>query len=196
MPEEPPASSLPRTPRPPRKRSPRTAITPHKRPGMAEAQRRLWSDPTHRARMIAARRRSADERRNNPHLYSRVGIPDGMRKAEALKAWDEAGRGAAAFLVSLETQGIVGCDEAISSSSVPETDEGKAKLALYELAKIALGPYSGRVRIQAARYLLAYTKALPAVRREIGITAEDLLALVQSGGDTITSASTTNNANT
>jgi hypothetical protein len=174
MPEEPPTT--PRPPRrscPPRKRSQRPAITPHKRPGMAEAQRRLWSDPAHRAKMIAARQRTADERRKNPHLYSRIGIPDGMRKPEAMKAWDQAHSAADEYIGTLETKGIV------ASSPVPESDEALAKIALHELCKMALGPCSARHKVRAYRILLAYTKTPPQVRREIGLTAEGLLAQVQ-----------------
>jgi hypothetical protein len=140
---------------------------------MAEAQRRLWQDPDHRAKMLAARARSAEDRRLNPSHYSRLGVPDGMRKAEALEAWGEARKGADEYLSTLETQGLV------ANTTVPDSDDEKAKAALHELAKIALGPGRERERVQAGRILLAYTKALPEVRREIEITAESLLAQVQ-----------------
>jgi hypothetical protein len=166
------SSQLPK--RPPRKRSPRPSRSGVKKPGMAEAQRRLWQDPEYRAKMIAARQRTAADRRQNPHLYSRVGVPDGMRKAEAMKAWDAAHSAADEYISTLETQGIV------ASTPVPESDEALAKIALHELCKIALGPGSARNKVHAGRILLAYTKTPPQVRREIGITAEVLLAQVQA----------------
>jgi hypothetical protein len=127
--------------------------------------------------MSAARRRTAAARRENPHLYSRIGVPDGMRKPEAMKAWDEARGAADEYISTLETKGIVGI------TTVLDTDEGKAKAALHELAKIALGPGSPRNKAHACRILLTYTKTPPEVRREIGLTAEGLLAMVQELGD-------------
>jgi hypothetical protein len=119
--EEPPRTS---STCPPRKRSPRPTLSGKKKPGVAEAQRLLWQDPAHRAKMSAARRRTAEARRENPHLYSRIGVPDGMRKAEAMKAWDEAHSAANEYIATLETKGIVGI------TTVLDTDEGKAKAAL------------------------------------------------------------------
>jgi hypothetical protein len=100
-----------------------------------------------------------------------------MRKAEATALWDEARAQADEYIASLETKGVVG------TTATLDTDEGKAKAALHELATIALGPGSLREKTHAARILLAYTKALPEVRREIGLTAEGLLAMVQELGD-------------
>jgi hypothetical protein len=165
--------------RPPRKRSPRPSRSGIKKPGMAEAQRRLWQDPEHRAKMIAARRRTAEARRKNPHKYSRIGVPDGMRKAEATEAWARARGDADRYMRTLETKGIVASTPVPYGGAIPD----KAKLCLHELCAIALGPCSLRTRQRALRILLAYTKAPPAVRREIGITADGLLAMVQALGD-------------
>ena len=52
--------------------------------------KRRWQDPEYRARMIAARARTAEDRRKYPWKYSRLMVPDGMRKAEAMAAWAEA----------------------------------------------------------------------------------------------------------
>jgi SAM-dependent methyltransferase len=41
-----------------------------KKPGMSEAQRRLWQDPDHRAKMIAARQRTAAALHKNPELLA------------------------------------------------------------------------------------------------------------------------------
>jgi hypothetical protein len=148
---------------------------------MAEVQRRLWQDPVHRAKMIAARQRSAEARRKNPRKYSRMGVPDGMRKAEAMEAWEQARIGADQYMRALEDQGIVGstpvpCGDEII---IPDTDEEKAKLCLHELCVLALGPHSKRDRLRALRVLLAFTKTPPAARREVIITAEELLAQVK-----------------
>ncbi len=136
--------------------------------------------------MSAARQRTAEARRRNPNKYSRVGVPDGMRKAEAMEAWAQARAGADDYIATLAAKGVV------ASTTVPDTDEAMATACLHELAKIALGPGSPRTRLLAARSLLAYTKVLPEVRREIGITAEGLLAQVLA---TTHQANSTENGN-
>src|SRR5260370_468821 len=52
-------------------------------PAKSEAQKKLGRDPEHRRKMIAARHRSTEDRRKDPLRYSRLGVPTGMRKAEA-----------------------------------------------------------------------------------------------------------------
>ena len=95
--------------RKPRKRS----TKPIKKPAQSEAMKRRWQDPEFRARMLpqfkarmaAARERDAEDRRLNPHKYSRLGVPDGMRKAEAMAAWAEAERKADMFIQQLKAEG-------------------------------------------------------------------------------------------
>jgi hypothetical protein len=154
--DEPPRTTS--SPRPPRKRSPRPTVTGRKSPALAEAQRRLWQDPEHRAKMKAARQRSADARRKDPIKYSRTGVPDGMRKADAMNAWEAARAQADTFITALETKGIV------AATPVPESDEEKAKACLHEVAVLALGPTGQRDMLRALRILLTYTNELPAVR--------------------------------
>jgi hypothetical protein len=152
-----------------RKRSPRPSIIGRKIPALAEAQRRLWADPDHRARMKEARQRSVAVRRTDPTKYTRLGVPDGMRRAEAQKLWDAARAQAGEYVAALETKGIV------PISPVPESDEEKAKAAIHEVAVLALGPSNQRDKIRALRLLLAYTKELPTILRKTSITTEDLL---------------------
>ena len=89
----------------PRKRSLQSYKTKRRSAAAAKAQHRLWRDPEHRAKMIAAGARSADDRRKNPQRYSRKGVPDGMRKAEAMKAWAEARTKADGIMKILEDHG-------------------------------------------------------------------------------------------
>src|SRR5689334_5510845 len=100
MPEEPPrttsllpAASL-RPQQAKRKQSPRPSKSGRKIPALSEAQLRLWADPEHRAKMVEARQHSAAERRKDVAKFTRLGVPDGMRKAEAVKLWDAARVGA------------------------------------------------------------------------------------------------------
>ena len=81
----PPPSGAPK--KPPRKRSPRPTRSGRKCPAMAETQRRLWSDPEHRARMTVARQRSASEPAEGPrqvHPLWRPGRDAKGRRIEAL----------------------------------------------------------------------------------------------------------------
>jgi hypothetical protein len=123
--------------------------------------KRLWLDPEHRARMIAARARSAEDRRANPAHYSRIGVPDGMRQAEAMKAWAVAREHANEIMRGLEAAGVV------PKVVIPDSDEDKAKAALHEACVLALGPTDRRTKLAAARTVLAYTKCLPAQRLEL-----------------------------
>jgi hypothetical protein len=111
--------------------------------------------------MQEARARTAEDRRRNPAKYSRLGVPDGMRKAEADKLWAVAKAQADEFMLTLETQGVV---EAVV---VPDSDEEKAKAALREATVIALGPTNNRTKGMAINAVLRFTKAPPAQRVDI-----------------------------
>ncbi len=65
----------PQLARPARKRSPRPNKSGKKSASRSEAHK------------LEARARTAEDRRRNPAKYSRLGVPDGMRKAEADKLW-------------------------------------------------------------------------------------------------------------
>src|SRR5258708_8950366 len=108
--------------RPARKRSPRPNKSGKKSASRSEAHK------------LEARARTAEDRRRNPAKYSRLGVPDGMRKAEADKLWALAKAQADEFMSSLEANGIV------ASVVVPDSDEAKAKAALHGAVVIALGP--------------------------------------------------------
>jgi hypothetical protein len=111
--------------------------------------------------MQEARARTAEDRRRNPAKYSRLGVPDGMRKAEADKLWAVAKAQADEFMRTLEAQGVV---EAVV---VPDSDEEKAKAALRGAVVIALGPTNNRTKGMAINTVLRFTKAPPAQRVDI-----------------------------
>jgi hypothetical protein len=144
--------------RPSRKRSPRPNKSGKKSPSRSEAHKLLWADPAYRAKMQEARARTAEDRRRNPAKYSRLGVPDGMRKAEAMELWDVARAQADEFMQTLEAQGVV---EAVV---VPDSDEEKAKAALRGAVVIALGPTNNRTKGMAINTVLRFTKAPPAQR--------------------------------
>lgn len=110
--------------------------------------------------------RVAAAKRNPAHFY-RYGIPDGMRRAEADRLWARANELADRFIERLKESGelpdtqhqAVSIDDGIIV--VPETDEGKAEVALREMFVLAVGPSSPRVKTQAINTVLAYTKGRP-----------------------------------
>jgi hypothetical protein len=121
--------------------------------------------------MLAARQRSAEDRRNNPQKYSRLGVPNGMRKAEAMKAWDTARTLADTIMSGFEAQGIV------PAVVIPDSDEEKAKMALREACVIALAPGNLRTKLTAAATVLRYTKAPPVQRRATPSSATEWLSI-------------------
>ena len=142
----------------PQKRKSRPRKTKRKSPKHSELQTKLWATPEYRAKMIAARSRTAEDRRNNPQKYSRLGVPNGMHKAEATKAWDNARALADTIIQSFEAKGIV------PVTVVPDSDNEKAKAALREACVLALGPGNMRTKLLAAAMVLKYTKAPPVQR--------------------------------
>ena len=143
-------------------RTPRIPKSGQRRPWALEPQKRLWRDPEHRAKMREARARSAEDRRENPERYSRLGVPNGMHRAEADAAWQAAAALADNAIAGLEAQGLVLVDV------LPDSDEALAKAGLHEVALLALGPTNKRTKMQALNIFLAFTKAKPAERRAIG----------------------------
>jgi hypothetical protein len=130
-----------------------------------------WADPAYRAKQIAGRQRTACDRGRHPEKYSRVGIPNGMRKAEAQALWDKASTLADAAMERLAEQGVV------ERVTVPDTDDDIAKKALHEAFTLAFGPGNVRDRLAAARLVLTYTKPRPPTVAE----TQDLLT---ANGDT------------
>jgi hypothetical protein len=114
-----------------------------------------WTDPAFRAKQIEGRQRTVIARARHPEKYSRVWIPNGMRKAEAQALWDKASALADAAMKRLEDQG------AVERVVVPDTDDDIAKKALHEAFKLALGPGNAKDRLAAARLVLTYTKPRP-----------------------------------
>jgi hypothetical protein len=102
------------------------------------------------------RRREAIKK--DPWKHTRKGVPDGMRREDALKLWDEAREKAKAFMEDCEDQGI------IPELVVPESDEEKAKEALNEAFVMALGPTDSRTKLQALRTVLEFTKQKPTTK--------------------------------
>jgi hypothetical protein len=114
-----------------------------------------WADPAFRAKQIAGRQRTALDRVRHPERYSRVGIPNGMRKAEAQALWDKAATLADAAMERLAEQGVV------ERAPIPDSDDEIAKQALQAACTLTFGPGPVRSRLAAARIVLTYTKPTP-----------------------------------
>jgi hypothetical protein len=150
--------------------NPRPTKTGTRSPAQSAALRKLWQDPAYRAKMIAARHRSTEDRRKDPLKYSRLGVPNGMRKAEAMAQWDTAGEIADRIVKALEADGV------LPETVIPDSDDAVAKACIRELAVIAFGPGNDQRRKLMALYaLLKYTKGRPTRRLDYTLTAEEWL---------------------
>jgi hypothetical protein len=120
--------------------------------------------------MIVARHRSTEDRRKDPLKYSRLGVPNGMRKAETMTLWETASKIADSIVRALEADGVL--PEAV----IPDSDDAVAKACLHELAVIAFGPGKDqRTKLMALYGLLKYTKGRPTRRLDYTLTAEEWL---------------------
>lgn len=104
----------------------------------------------------------------NPGATSRAGIPDGMRKADAMKAWDEARASAKETIKIMVEKKII------------DGDDEKANEALETCITIMRGPSTHLpLKLTAAKTVLEWTRAKPASKQEVSIQkAEDWLAMV------------------
>ncbi|MBB4039102.1 hypothetical protein GGR34_000737 [Microvirga flocculans] len=103
---------------------------------------------------------------------SRLGVPDGMRKAEALKAWAEARRKAEIHMANMKKAGLLPDDEIVQ----------KATQATLEILE---GPMNQDMKLKAARQLLDFYKAKPASKSEVTVNAAEawLASLAEAEGD-------------
>lgn len=129
-----------------------------------------WQDPVYRAERSEASRLAQEKRRGEPG--GRLGVPDGMRKAQADELNNEARESAKQTMADLEKAGVLADD----------TDA--AKEALEATLTIMRSPGDKKVRLQAAGQVLAYTKSKPASKSELTVNkAEEWLAAVATAND-------------
>jgi hypothetical protein len=144
-----------------------TNPSPAWRKSVSRTMIKKWrDDPEYREKCVAARRRLIPEWKAHPERFSRRGVPNGMRKAEAMKLWSEAGKLADIAMRGFEAKGLV-------PQTIPDGDEALAKAALRELCVLALGPCDKRTKIMALGTVLKYTKPKPAQRRASTVTAAE-----------------------
>ena len=146
-----------------RKTSPRPCKSPgRKHKKTSEKMKKLWADPEWRAARVAARLirvKTVDTRR--------IGVPDGMRKPEAMALWAISRERAKETMTELKKAGVL-----------DDADE-KAEEALQAALEVMRSPMGQRETLAAARLVLDFTKAKPASKSELTINrAEEWLAQV------------------
>lgn len=157
-----------------RKTSPRPSKTKGriKRPGTAAAQKALWADPAHRAKMLEACKRGA-AKRVAAGQKARLGVPDGMRKEKADKLREEAERAARDTMTELKKVG------ALDEGSDPRAEE-----ALEAALVVMRSPGDKREKLAAARLILDFTRAKPASKSVVTVNAaEQWLAAIATETD-------------
>ncbi|WP_316235065.1 MULTISPECIES: hypothetical protein [unclassified Bradyrhizobium] len=133
----------------------------------------LWQNPEFRERMRLRDEARIAAAKKNPENFWRRGVPDGMRKRDAVPLWKQAEELADRFIQIMKDQGELP-DELVevttvdddgvketTTLAVPVTDAGKAERALREAFVLAVGPSTQAVKIQAINTVLNFTKSKP-----------------------------------
>jgi hypothetical protein len=169
-----------KTVRGPRKKAPRTK---GKRKISAASARlkELWQTPEFREKMRIRNEKIAADRKANPEKYSRSGIPDGMRRAQAAPLWERARSLADRFIQIMKDNGELPPEDTFINEDgevcvVPNSDAGKAEAALREAFVLAVGPSDQKIKIQAINTVLNFTKSKPETKSKLTLNkAEDFL---------------------
>lgn len=153
-----------------RKRSPRSLGLNGPASAASIALKKKWADPEFRARMLPHLKRGSEAARK---VGFRLGVPDGMRKSEALAERNVATESAKKTMAELEKVG-----------AIKEDEDPRAKEAL-EAALIAMRmPQDQKIRIAAARLVLDFTKSKPASKSIVSVNeAEEWLRQVAKEND-------------
>lgn len=166
----------------PRKKSPRGKGTPRATQVTSSRLKELWATPEFRKKMNQRDQARIAAAKLNPTKFSRYGVPDGMRRAEADHLWARAYELADSFIAALKQNGDIPDEEHAtvptqnSSIRVPVTDDGMAEAALREAFMLAVGPSTPQVKSQAVNTVLRFTKAKPESKAKLRLgKAEDFL---------------------
>ena len=141
-------------------------------PSHSGALKAKWQDATYRAKMAERDIRREELRKADPEHFSRLGVPNGMRKEEAQRMWSVAETQADNIIQTLKTEGVLPATSstatataidatAANNSVVPDTEDGMAEAALKEAFKLALGPTGKRAKLQALDTVMKYTRLKP-----------------------------------
>ena len=132
-------------------------------PSHSEAMKAKWLEPGYRAKMAERDNRREQLRKADPGRFSRLGVPNGMRKEEAVKLWNVAEKQADKIIQTLKAEGVLPETAAAAQSTVPvpDTEAGMAEAVLREALKLALGPTGTRAKLSALDIILKYTRLPP-----------------------------------
>jgi hypothetical protein len=123
-------------------------------PGISQKLKELWADPVWREQQLVKLRASAAKRKGKP---GRLGVPDGMRKAEAMEKWAEVKESAKQTMAELEKAGLL--DE------MPT----EAREALDTALQVMRMPQDQKLKLAAARLVLDFTKSKPASKSIVAV---------------------------
>ena len=156
----------------PRKKSLRTTGSPRVTRATSARLKELWATPEFRERMKQRDKDRIDASKDNPAAFSRLGIPDGMKRAEARRIWTQANALADKFIAALKKTGEILDDPDAATVlykgfRVPATDDGLAEVALRQAFVLAVGPTSPHVKAKALNIVLTYTRAKPADKSKL-----------------------------
>jgi hypothetical protein len=127
--------------------------TGRKNPAAAQALRKKWQDPEYRATQTQINREVLPIGRR-----SRVGVPNGMTRAQAEPLWQQARVQADLALAAFVQQGLITFDPNIEEQEL-------ARLVLREALVIALSPLRDiQTKAAALRLVLEWTLPKPANR--------------------------------
>jgi hypothetical protein len=154
-----------------RKKSPRKLKGCASKPSSSERWKALWADPVWRAKTTAAIT-AGNRNRDKTKRISRIGVPDGMRAADAEEAWAQARALGEKFIKIMEDKGEV------EKIVVPGSEEEMAKAALKEAFVMAVSPLSdAKTKNASIRTVLEWTKAKPESKSKLTVNkAEEWLA--------------------
>lgn len=160
-----------------RKTSPR-GHTGRSNSAQSETWKRLWKDPEFIEKQKQVQLRLVEDRKKNPHKYTRHRVPDGMRKKTALVKWAKAEELADRFIKMLKDEGD------LPELVVPDTEAAMAEGALREAYVMAVGPGDNKIKTANIRTVLDFTKSKPESKSKITVDkAEGWLAAAQAEVD-------------
>lgn len=159
-----------------RKRSPRAKTTKRKSPDTSARLKELWKDPEFRENMRVKMAPHFEYRKAHPELFSRRGVPDGMRKPEADALWAVARDKAKKAIQIMKDEGN------LPEIVIPGSDDEKATVVLEQMMTIVLSPLTHQpTKIAAGRTVLEWCRSKPVQKTAVAISnAEDWLNSVVS----------------
>jgi hypothetical protein len=143
-------------------------------PAASEALRKKWQDPEYRAQKTKFNREVLPVKRP-----TRVGVPNGMTRAQAEPLWEQARKDADLLMAQFEKEGRIEFkstpveqEEALPNGM--HTDAEMARLVLREALVLALSPLKDvQTKATAARIVLEWTKPKPATKSELKLQGEE-----------------------